>query len=272
MAAICHGVGAREAHDIAHEASYLLGAVRIVLADISWIDSPRGASAKAIVQAVNKVSENHDNLARIYGGWLDQEWTKAAVGGNAKCFDFADQYGMTAIQACFAASSVVLNASADHLHDGAESPTADVARFVAEVRAGLAGITPQEIEGHLWREYAIVEGTAETRVRGESAADDSPATDDGGNRGGLKPKDGNAHENAYDAHRKKLFPIDGKPTIDVRDAIVKLDTCRDGKKSDMDILREFTGETKDDCPKAKLLPAKIRAARDRGETTLPAAR
>lgn len=69
---------------------------------------------------------------------------------------------------------------------------------------------------------------------------------------------------------KKLFPNGVPDDTDLVDAIVKLDNERSPGNTDMDLLRGFTGETRDDCPYATKLQSRIRKARSDGRTTLPA--
>ena len=85
----------------------------------------------------------------------------------------------------------------------------------------------------------------------------------------LKFEESDQDLDAHHAHRKRLFPNGEIKDVDLRDAIIKLDTLRSKENTDIGILRDFTGETKGDCPKALSLQKRIRKARQDGRTTLP---
>jgi len=138
-----------------------MGSIQVLLHALA---SPNGASAKAVAEMVDSVNEKYENLTRDFGGWLDEEWMKVAVAHGTKSFDVGGSYGMTALQAAFAASIVVINAAGREMPRGSESEPGDLARFAVKVQSGLAGVSLDEISGHLGRECALIDATAPTVV------------------------------------------------------------------------------------------------------------
>lgn len=74
---------------------------------------------------------------------------------------------------------------------------------------------------------------------------------------------------AHHAHHLKLFPKGDINDAELMAAIIELDAKRAHGRTDMDILRAYTGESKGNAPRAESLPGRIRKARQDGRTTLP---
>ncbi|GEM_PF-2388835 len=73
---------------------------------------------------------------------------------------------------------------------------------------------------------------------------------------------------ANSANTSRLFPGGLPRNLDVRDLVCKLDAEKQPGKSDNDIAREFTGETKGHDKKAKSLLSQIRRLKREGKVNL----
>jgi hypothetical protein len=71
-----------------------------------------------------------------------------------------------------------------------------------------------------------------------------------------------------DANTAKLFPRGVPPNPDIVDLVVRLDAAKGSGKSDIQIAREFKGETAGNDPKSKSLLSQIRRMRRNGRITL----
>lgn len=95
-----------------------------------------------------------------------------------------------------------------------------------------------------------------------------------GDKGGviLRAGDGGSlvmsEPNANNANNSRLFPGGFPENADIRDLVCKLDAAKQSEKSDNEIAREFTGETKGHDKKAKSLLSQIRRLKREGKVNL----